>query len=316
MYQPPGRVYPTSGGLEIRLCSQAMQLYSVEGNSQRLDGGAMFGNCPRALWSRWCAPDEQNRIPLACRGLLIREDGDGDRGAGRTVLFEAGIGTFFEPKLRARFGVREDEHVLLRSLAARGISPEQVDVVVLSHLHFDHAGGLLTPWAEGQAPALVFPNARYVVSEDAWRRARNPHPRDRASFIPALQDLLEETGRLERVGPDLRSETLGARYSFTISEGHTPGLMLTRVEGHARGPITFMGDLIPGTPWVHLPITMGYDRYPERLIDEKRAMLERVLAEDGWCFFTHDAEVAICRLTRDERGRFKAREAVAELAWD
>ncbi len=151
----------------------------------------------------------------------------------------------------------------------------------------------------------MFPNASYVVSERAWDRARNPHPRDRASFIPELQGLLEATGRLEIVRGD-RSATLGDAYSFTYSEGHTPGLMLTRVEGSAEGPVTFLGDLVPGAPWVHLPITMGYDRYPELLIDEKKALLERIVEEKGWAFFTHDPEIAAARIARGADGRYAA----------
>ncbi len=284
-----------------------MRLDSVDGNTQRLDGGAMFGNVPRALWQRWCPPDEQNRIHLACRCLLVRED------SGRTVLLEAGIGAFFEPKMRERFGVVEPEHVLLRSLADLGVRPEDIDVVVLSHLHFDHAGGLLAAWSEGQAPALVFPNARYVVGEEAWQRAVKPHARDRASFIPGLVELLEGTGRLERVTGD-RSQTLGPGYSFSVSHGHTPGLLLTRVET-PRGPITFMGDLVPGTPWVHLPITMGYDRYPELLIDEKQALLGQILGEGGYLFYTHDPGVAASKLVRDAAGKFGAAEPVPALRW-
>ena len=284
-----------------------MQLHSVEGNAQRLDGGAMFGNAPRALWSRWCEPDELNRIDLACRCLLVRED------SGRTVLLETGIGTFFEPKMRDRFGVVEQEHVLLDNLRALGVEPGDVDVVVLSHLHFDHAGGVLTPYAEGKAHELVFPKAHFVVGRENWERAHRPHPRDRASFIPALQPLLEATGRLEVVEGD-RSEVLGDGYSFTYSDGHTPGLMLTRVET-PQGPVTFMGDLIPGVPWVHVPITMGYDRYPELVIEEKRRMLERVVAEDGWAFYTHDATTAASRVALDARGRYSATDKLATLAW-
>jgi len=271
-------------------------MFSVEGNTQKLDGGAMFGNCPKAVWQKWATPDEENRIALACRSLLVRED-------GRNVLCETGIGAFFEPKLRQRFGVQEDRHVLVESLEKLGVAPEDVHVVVLSHLHFDHAGGLLEPWREGAAPRLVFPNASYVVSERAWSRAKNPHPRDRASFIPELQGLLEATGRLEIVSGE-RSATLGDAYSFTYSEGHTPGLMLTRVEGAAEGPVTFLGDLVPGAAWVHLPITMGYDRYPELLIDEKQALLERIVAENGWAFFTHDPEVAAARIVCGADGRY------------
>ena len=109
-------------------------LTSVLGNSQRLDGGAMFGNAPRAVWASWIAPDDHNRIPLACRCLLVRDD-------NRTILLETGIGAFFEPALRERYGVVEDRHVLIDSLAAIGVMPQDVDVIVLSHLHFDHAGG-------------------------------------------------------------------------------------------------------------------------------------------------------------------------------
>jgi glyoxylase-like metal-dependent hydrolase (beta-lactamase superfamily II) len=284
-----------------------MQVRSIEGNTQRLDGGAMFGNAPRAVWAKWCPPDEHNRIALACRSLLVREDD------GRSILFEAGIGAFFAPPLRERYGVQEAEHVLLRSLADEGIAAGDVDVIVLSHLHFDHAGGLLEAWADDAPLSLAFPGAHYVVSRDAWERARAPHPRDRASFIPELPALLESTSRLEIVEGE-HSRKLGPDYAFTHSHGHTPGLMLTRIDGPA-GPVTFMGDLVPGVPWVHLPITMGYDRYPERLIDEKRELLTRIEAEDGWMFFTHDAEVAAAKVAHDDKGRFRAVQPQRRVAW-
>jgi glyoxylase-like metal-dependent hydrolase (beta-lactamase superfamily II) len=284
-----------------------MKLWSLEGNRQQLDGGAMFGNCPREVWARWSPPDQQHRIPLACRSLLVQED------SGRRVLFETGVGAFFEPKLRTRYGIVENEHVLLRSLEVIGITPEQIEVVVLSHLHFDHAGGLLSQWREGRSPELGFPNARFLVSEAAWRRSLQPHPRDRASFIPELPGLLEKSGRLERVSSE-RSELLGDRYSFSFSEGHTPGLMLTRIEASDPGPITFMGDLVPGVPWVHVPITMGYDRYPERLIDEKQRLLERLAVAGEWLFLTHDPNTAACRVRSDERGRFSATDERSSLS--
>jgi glyoxylase-like metal-dependent hydrolase (beta-lactamase superfamily II) len=279
-----------------------MQLWSLTGNSQQLDGGAMFGNAPKALWSHWIAPDAQNRIPLACRCLLAK---DLD---GRNVLFETGIGAFFEPALRERYGVVEERHVLLDSLAQAGLSHEDIDVVVLSHLHFDHAGGLLAAWEEGEPPSLLFPKATYVVGAEHWRRARQPHPRDRASFIPELQALLEDSGRLELVEGE-HSSTLGASVRFSYSDGHTPGLMLAEVGG-----VVFCADLIPGRFWVHLPITMGYDRYPEEIIDEKRAFLEDKLARGIELFFTHDHDCAIARVVRDERGRYGTADERRDLA--
>jgi glyoxylase-like metal-dependent hydrolase (beta-lactamase superfamily II) len=282
-----------------------IKISSVIGNSQKLDGGAMFGNAPRAMWTKWLAPDEENRVPLACRALLA-EGVDG----GKRVLFETGIGAFFEPKLRERYGVVESNHVLLDSLAALGFSDADIDAVVISHLHFDHAGGLLAPFEEGHSPRLLFPNATYLVGREAWERAKAPHSRDRASFIPELPALLEASGRLEIVDGEY-SKALGNDVRFDFSHGHTPGLMLAEVGGDHG--VAFCADLIPGRPWVHLPVTMGYDRYPELLIDEKQRFLDDKLARGVRLFFTHDPGCAMASVVRDAKGRYGVAEEKAEL---
>lgn len=286
-------------------------VWSIQGNSQRLDGGAMFGNAPKALWTRWITPDEQNRIPLSCRCLLIKEE-SATLDQPRYILCETGIGAFFEPKLKARFGIQEDQHMLLENLMKIGLTPADIDVIVLSHLHFDHAGGLLTAWVKDTPPSLAFPNATFVVGERALHRARHPHSRDRASFIPTLINLLEESGRLNIVPSGAQSSVLGEAYQFHESDGHTPGQLLIEVEGH-DGPLVFCGDLIPGAPWVHLPITMGYDRFPELLIEEKTTILNDLIKRKGRLFFTHDSVVASSHIGQDERGRFFAKEPLDQL---
>ena len=271
------------------------KLYSIHSNSQKLDGGSMFGNAPKALWERWSQTDDENRIDLACRCLLVL---DGEK----RILFETGIGAFFSPKYKERYGVQGSEHLLLKNLSKMGLSDNDIDVVVLSHLHFDHAGGLLSPWKKNEDLKLLFPKATYLVGEEQWKRALSPHSRDKASYIPVLQKLLEQSGRLQLV-KSAHHKTLGVDYRFHFSDGHTPGLMLTEIKSE-QGPVLFASDLIPGRAWVHRSITMGYDRFPELLIDEKVNLMTRLYRNGGRLFFTHDPNIALARISLDNQGRF------------
>ncbi len=280
------------------------KLTAIESNRQLLDGGAMFGNAPRTVWERWFPPDGIGRISLACRCMLI-EIGD------IKILCEAGIGAFFGPKLAERFGVQTPtRHRLRENLLARDYPLESIDYVILSHLHFDHAGGLLPTYQEQQSGnnGLVFPNAKFIVGSEAWERALHPHARDRASFIPGLTDKLLKTGRLLRMPQDPLPAEISKHLEFLFTSGHTPGHMHTLFSGDAGGKVFFCGDLIPGRAWVHLPITMGYDRFPEQLIDEKAKTYVRAVSEDWILFYTHDPEYAGSHVKLAESGKYEPQD--------
>lgn len=272
-----------------------MIITEIQGNRFKLDGGALFGNCPRALWQRWYTPDEQNCVEVTGRALLVQVD-------GQRILLEAGIGVYMEPHLRDRYGVSEDRHMLLEHLRVHGLDHTDIDVIIISHLHFDHSGGLLTAWQADKQNELLFPKARFLVSRPVWQRATNPHPRDRGSYIELLGELLEGSGRLEFVDC-AHHPGLPNAFSFQFVDGHTPGMIITELD-LPEGPLLFAADLIPGMPWMHLPITMGYDRYPELVVNEKRAVLEDLLARSGSIFFVHDPSVAIAKVARETGGKY------------
>ncbi len=275
---------------------------SVEGNGQCLDGGAMFGNAPRALWSRWYQSDPEGRIHLSTRALLIESE-------NMKILCETGIGAFFEPKLAERYGVQNSEsHELLKSLADLKVQEEEIDYVILSHLHFDHAGGLLPSYQDQKAgkKELCFPRARYVVGKEAFKRALAPHLRDKASFIPGLAEKLKQSGRLMIIENNKRPPVLEKNLSFVFTNGHTPGQMHTLFKNEKGEKIFFAGDLIPGKAWVHLPITMGYDRFPEKLIEEKHSLYQKSETQNWQFFFTHDKDIALAGIKRNEKGHYES----------
>ena len=277
-----------------------VSMLSIDGNTQKLDGGALFGNVPKAVWSQWIPPDKNNLLTLACRCLLLTLEDE------RRILLETGIGAFFEPKLKKRYGVVEERHQLLHGLEAQGIDESDIDIVILSHLHFDHAGGLLTAWKENAPLDLLFSRAEYWVGKQQWERACSPHSRDRASYIPRLQKLLQESGRLKLLST-YDTHILSPLIDFSFSDGHTPGLMLSHIHT-AHGPLVFCSDLVPGVPWVHEPITMGYDRYPELLINEKSALLTSLLETSGYVFFTHDMQCVVGRVCKSDTNKFYVTE--------
>lgn len=281
---------------------------AVDGNGQKLDGGAMFGNAPRLVWEKWLTPDDKGRVDLACRCLLL-EVGD------KKILCEAGIGAFFEPKLAERFGVQDaTRHALVENLKRQGIEHSDIDYVILSHLHFDHVGGILPTFVElaKEPESLLFPRAKFLVGREAFERSQHPHKRDRASFIPGLADKLVASGRLVIVdGCDFPDSAISS-ISFRFTEGHTPGQMHTLVSGDHQ-KILYCGDMVPGTPWLHIPITMGYDRFPEKLIDEKSDLLSEA-ADEGWLlFYTHDPKVVASKCQWDTGGKIVPTEIVTTM---
>lgn len=283
-----------SGEQKNSVLNPTVEVFSVLGNSQWLDGGSMFGNVPRPVWEKWETPDTSGRIELACRAMLLKITVG---GKVQTILCETGIGNFFDPEMAQRFGVSDRRAVLLENLAQIDVPPNDIDFVILSHLHFDHAGGLLPSYDEIRSgnETLLFKNARYVVGRKAFDRAENPHPRDRASFIPGLTKKLRESRRLILVESESHPEVMPAILSFRFSDGHTPGQMHTVVHG-SENTIIFAGDLIPGRAWVHLPVSMGYDRFPELVIDEKADLYKVAIPQNWWIFYTHDSACAASRI--------------------
>jgi len=259
---------------------------SLESGYLWLDGGSMFGSVPKPLWSRSNPPDEKNRIRLAMRCLLLE-------GRGRRVLLDVGLGDKFSPKLRDIYRVEHDVTSLDRALSRHGLVPADVTDVILTHLHFDHAGG--STRFDGDRPVPTFPNARYHLQARNLANARRPNPRERASYMVENFEPLFEAGVL-----DVR-EGAGSPWpgiELIPAHGHTRGQQLVRVGG-PDGALYFVADLIPTAAHVRIPFVMGYDVAAIETMQEKKALLERAAGEGAWIFLEHDPDIALGRPKAD-----------------
>ncbi|MDE2039357.1 MAG: MBL fold metallo-hydrolase [Elusimicrobia bacterium] len=276
------------GRFEVRLVSDG---------TFRLDGGAMYGTIPKTLWCRQEPPDEGNRILLALGALLIRTP------RGRNALIDTGLSSKYDRDEKFKRIYCVERPLTLRGeLKALGLNPDDVDLVVNTHLHFDHAGGD-TEFGEDGKPVAAFPKARYLVQRWEWEDATHPHERNAASYLQQNFAPLDDGKRLELVDGDCELE---------------PGLTLLRTGGHTRGhqavliqsegeTAIYMGDLIPTRAHVPLPYVMGYDLYPLDTLEAKRGLLTRAAAESWTVLFQHDKGPRSAKIVRRD-GRFLAQE--------
>jgi glyoxylase-like metal-dependent hydrolase (beta-lactamase superfamily II) len=253
-----------------------------------LDGGAMFGVVPKNLWARaYPHVDEQNRIAMAARALLIR-------GAGRTVVVDAGCGHKMGEKLESIYALDHSRFTLRDGLAAHGVAPEDVTDFIYTHLHFDHAGGSTIRADDGTIVPL-FPNARHYVQAEQLAWARNPTDKDRASFMPENWEPVAERGLLLEV-----EGTTGILRGLELRpmHGHTRAMQLVIVYGEsdpldeegttARG-LVYMADLAPTAAHVPFPYIMGYDNFPLTTLEEKKAFIPEAYERNWLLCFEHDA---------------------------
>ena len=257
----------------------------------KLDGGAMFGVVPKVMWEKKHPADELNRIDLDLRCLLVDHK-------DRRILVDTGMGDRWDEKKIGVFGVQRRANQLIAELAEAGITRESITDVILTHLHFDHAGGALRQAGDSLEP--VFPEARHWVQKRHWDWALSPSERDRASFRREDFEVLQEQGNLQLI--DGGQEIIPGVRSHPVN-GHTPGQQL--VEFHTeKGTVVFCGDLLPFLSQVRVPWIMGFDLNPLLTVTEKKQFLTRAVEDKYILVFEHDTENEAATV-KFEDGKFK-----------
>jgi glyoxylase-like metal-dependent hydrolase (beta-lactamase superfamily II) len=276
----------------------AIEFHILNDGTFRLDGGAMFGVIPRPMWERVAPPDDRNRITLSMNSLLIR-------AAAQWILVETGAGDKWDAKKRDIYAF-EGTPRLLAQLAGRGLEPEQIDIVVNTHLHFDHCGWN-TRIVNGQA-VPTFPNARYFVHRREFEHARQPTERDRASYFPDNFEPMAKSEQWQFV-EGYRSEVVPG-VELIVLAGHTSDMMGVRLSSGGQTAI-FLSDLVPTT--AHLPLAwiMGFDLYPLTTLENKKKWLPQIVREGWLALFCHDARIPAARL-REQDGKIIAEPVVVD----
>ena len=268
----------------------------------RLDGGAMMGSVPKILWQKTNPADDQNRIDLALRCLLL-DDGKS------LVLIETGMGSKNDLKIKNRFHVQQDVNPLYTALERQGYNAEDITHVIITHLHFDHAGGA-TQLSDNGHPVPAFPNARYLISQPNWQAALNPNPRDGASYLPENFLPIRDSDQLDLIPEN--SQLLPGISTIAV-QGHTAGQQLVKISGDQQ-TLVFCSDLIPLLSHLKLPWIMGYDLNAYQTLQEKSTFLEKAAANGWWLFFYHDPETMAVQISPGDK-YFETRNIIACPDW-
>jgi len=251
------------------------ELTAVSDGHYVADGGAFFGVVPKTLWERKVKADALNRIKVSCNSLIVRT-------GEKTVLIETGTGNKLPEKMKGFF---QPEEKLVENLHAAGVAPEDVDIVINSHLHFDHCGWN-TVYRNGKA-AATFPKAKYFAPEGEWRHGTLQLERDRVSYISDNYDPLIQSGQMQLLKGDCE---IAPGVSVVVYPGHTRNMMGVFIRSGGK-TACYISDLIP-TTW-HLDVTwvMAYDLFPLETIENRKKYYSRAVPERWLTIFTHDPEI-------------------------
>jgi len=269
-----------------------IEVQYIHGGHFYLDGGAMFGVVPRPLWEKKSSPDNRNRIRLAANSLLVRTQ-------NKNILIETGNGTKWTAKLRDIYGIQEGDP-LIDNLAAKGVHPDQIDLVINSHLHFDHAGG--NTKFENDKAVPTFPKAKYIVQAAEIAHAANPTERDRASYFEENFLPMQQSGQWHALAGD--SEIVSGISAVGIP-GHNADIQAIKLSGGGK-TVLFVADLFPTRHHLSLPWIMAYDLYPLQTLETKRKWLQTIVQENWIVVFGHDPDIPAATLhERDNKIAFE-----------
>jgi glyoxylase-like metal-dependent hydrolase (beta-lactamase superfamily II) len=278
------RARTSVGDFELTVCTDG---------TYKLDGGAMFGVVPKTLWQKRTAADEQNRILLGLNTVVVRT-------GQHTVLIETGIGNKQPAKLRA---IHENQELLPSSLAAAGISADEVDFVINTHLHFDHCGWNTTLQADGSVTP-TFPNARYFAHRGEVEHGHLQLERDRVSYLSPNYDPLIESGQMMLLDDEMirSNPEICPGVSVEVFPGHTAHLMGVHIES---GPehACYISDLIPTSAHLDTTWVMGYDLDPLETIVQRKRFYQKAIPEKWLVLFTHDHRTPMARIGLNEKGK-------------